>query len=100
MKNTELKKFTLGYALTQEQIEYYNQYGFIHFENFLPEHEVDSIIKSSEKLQDDWIKYNVKQVNGIPIKYGKTNMVIQLYSVLHLPINTAMRYNLLSSIHN
>jgi hypothetical protein len=34
MKNIELKKFTLGYALTQEQIDYYNEYGFIHFEQF------------------------------------------------------------------
>ncbi|HRH58596.1 MAG: phytanoyl-CoA dioxygenase family protein [Chitinophagales bacterium] len=83
MKNIELKKFSLGYSLTQEQIDYYNTYGFIHFESFLSEQEVDEIIFSSEKLQEDWIKYNVKQVNGIPIKYGKDehgNTIVQRFA--------------------
>ncbi|MDB5228124.1 MAG: phytanoyl-CoA dioxygenase [Bacteroidota bacterium] len=70
MKKIELKKFTLGYALTKEQIEYYNTYGFIHFEDFLSEQQVDAIIHSAEKLQDEWISKDIKQVNGIPIKYG------------------------------
>ncbi len=83
MKNIELKKFILGSSLTQEQIDYYNQYGFIHFENFLTEKEVDDIILSSQKIQEDWIRYNVKQINGIPIKYGKDehgNTIVQRFA--------------------
>lgn len=83
MKNIELKKFTLGYALTQEQIDYYNEYGFIHFEQFLPEQEIDTIIASAEQVQQEWLKYNVKQINGIPIKYGKDehgNQIVQRFA--------------------
>lgn len=71
MKNIQLKRFTLGYTLKKEQIDYYNHYGFLHFENFLSASDVDAIIASAEQVQKDWVDNNVKVVNGIPIKYGK-----------------------------
>lgn len=83
MKNIELKKFTLGYSLTQEQIEYYNTYGFLHFEDFLKEDQVDAIIASSEQVQNEWIRNQVKVINGIPIKYGvdeNGNKIVQRFA--------------------
>ena len=83
MRNIELKKFTLGYSLTQEQIEYYNTYGFLHFEDFLNEDQVDAIIASSEQVQNEWIRNQVKVINGIPIKYGvdeNGNKIVQRFA--------------------
>lgn len=83
MENTVIKKFNLGYALTQEQIDYFNKYGFLHFEGFYTEQEIDNIIGSAEKIQTNWIENNVKQINGIPIKYGRDehgNKIVQRFA--------------------
>ena len=83
MKNIEIKKFELGYALTQEQIDYFNTHGFLHFEGFLPEEQVDAIIASSEQVQNEWIRNQVKTINGIPIKYGVDehgNKIVQRFA--------------------
>jgi len=83
MKNIELKKFTLGYALTEEQIQYFNTNGFLHFEGFLLEQEVDQIIASAERVQEEWLRNQVRQINGIPIKYGKDeygNTIVQRFA--------------------
>lgn len=86
MKNIPLKKFTLGYSLTDEQIEYFNKYGFLHFENFLSEEETDAILQSTERVQQEWIANDVKQVNGVPIKYGideNGNKIVQRFAFLN-----------------
>jgi phytanoyl-CoA hydroxylase len=86
MKNIPLKKFTLGYALTDEQIEYFNKYGFLHFENFLSEEKTDAILQSTERVQQEWIANDVKQVNGVPIKYGideNGNKIVQRFAFLN-----------------
>lgn len=65
------QKFTFSGALTAEQIDFFNQNGFIHFEQFGSEEIVQSIIQSTEQVQEQWIAKNVQKINGVPIKYGK-----------------------------
>ncbi len=70
MQTKYYKKFTLGTEITEEQLNFFDEFGFIHFEDFLSTEDVDDIIKSTETLQHHWVINQVNQVNGIPIKYG------------------------------
>ena len=65
------KTFTLANQLTDEQINFFNQYGFIHFKNFINPETVSSIIDASKQVQQKWIDNDLQKVNGVPIKYGK-----------------------------
>ncbi|WP_119791370.1 phytanoyl-CoA dioxygenase family protein [Flavobacterium anhuiense] len=65
------KTFTLANQLTAEQINFFNQYGFIHFKNFITSETVSSIIDASKEVEQKWIDNDLQKVNGVPIKYGK-----------------------------
>lgn len=65
------KKFTYDGKLTAEQYLFFQKNGFIHFESFVSQDVVKDILDSLEQIQDEWVKNDVKQVNGIPIKYGQ-----------------------------
>src|SRR5690606_26958215 len=60
----------LGPQLSQEQREFFNRNGFLHFPSFLDRHAVDSILKAIEEVQERWFAQGVTMVNGIPIKMG------------------------------
>src|SRR5258708_15925146 len=62
--------FKLGEILNQDQKGFFEKYGFLHFKNFINKQAVDRIIQESQKIQDQWIREDVKSVNGVPIKYG------------------------------
>ena len=84
-------KFQLEEELTREQIEFYNENGFIHFENFIKPETVELVIKSSQEVERRWIEKNVKKVNGVPIKYGKDlngETIVQRFAFLsqHSPM--------------
>ncbi|MES2827321.1 MAG: phytanoyl-CoA dioxygenase family protein [Bacteroidota bacterium] len=64
-------KFTLGNTITQEQSDFFNKNGFIHFKNFIKKETVNDIINASLTVQDEWLKNQRVKVNGIPVKYGK-----------------------------
>ncbi|MDB5088024.1 MAG: phytanoyl-CoA dioxygenase [Mucilaginibacter sp.] len=65
------KKFTLGEQLTGEQQLFFNEHGFIHFKNFITPETVNSIVKASQQVQQQWLNAGTTKVNGVPIKYGK-----------------------------
>src|SRR5690606_10258574 len=60
----------LGPQLSQEEREFFNRNGFLHFPSFLDRHAVDSILKAIEEVQERWFAQGVTMVNGIPIKMG------------------------------
>lgn len=62
--------FSLNGQLTNEQQDFFEKNGFIHFKNFISKSEVESILKESERIQEDWISKDLKMINGVPIKYG------------------------------
>lgn len=65
------KKFTLGQRLTQEQHDFFNKNGFIHFKNFISQDTVNSIVRASQQVEQNWLANAVTKVNGVPIKFGK-----------------------------
>jgi ectoine hydroxylase-related dioxygenase (phytanoyl-CoA dioxygenase family) len=83
--------FTLSDTLTDEQKQFFDQYGFIHFKHFLKPEAVQELIKASEEVQKRWISEKVEKVNGVPIKYGKDlngEPIVQRFAFLnqHHPI--------------
>lgn len=64
-------KFTLGQTITDEQKDFFNRKGFIHFKNFIQPETVADIIEASLAVQQQWISTQRQKVNGVPVKYGK-----------------------------
>ncbi len=62
--------FSLGDRLTAAQLEFFEKNGFIHFKNFIPKETVKQLLEEAVKIQDQWIREDVKSINGVPIKYG------------------------------
>ena len=63
-------KFNLNGEPTSEQTASFDLNGFIHYKNFLDKGTISKIIDALYALQQKWISDNVKEVNGIPIRYG------------------------------
>ena len=64
------KKFIFEGLLNDEQIQFFQQHGFIHFEKFADRDTVNGIIRSTERVQSAWVEKGLEKVNGVPIKYG------------------------------
>ena len=65
------KKFRFNDQLTAEQYLFFHKHGFIHFEGFVSKAQVDDMLASLVPVEQDWVGQRRKDVNGIPIKYGK-----------------------------
>jgi ectoine hydroxylase-related dioxygenase (phytanoyl-CoA dioxygenase family) len=83
--------FSLSENLSSEQIDFFEQYGFLHFSSFLKQEAVAEMIKASQEIQENWIRENREKVNGVPIKYGfdiDGKKIIQrfAFSSLHHPV--------------
>lgn len=65
------KKFIFIDKISKEQLNFYNEFGFIHFKNFFTKEQIVEALKAIESLQSEWISEGLEKVNGIPIKYGK-----------------------------
>ncbi|NVO32609.1 phytanoyl-CoA dioxygenase family protein [Hymenobacter lapidiphilus] len=64
-------RFTLADRLTQEQLAFFQEHGFLHFRGFIGTDTVAELLRASEQVQQRWLADEVKKVNGVPIKYGK-----------------------------
>lgn len=67
---TTYPKFSMGAELTQEQIQFFNENGFIHFKKFIDEDKVKQSLDGLMELQARWIAEGRKMVNGVPLKFG------------------------------
>lgn len=63
-------KFTLGKSFTQEQLDFFNEYGFIHFTGAISPEEVKFLISGYEEAQEKLIQSRTKVVKGIPVIFG------------------------------
>jgi ectoine hydroxylase-related dioxygenase (phytanoyl-CoA dioxygenase family) len=87
MREFTYKKFELGSELTQEQQDFFEKWGFIHFKNFISKEKVADIIKGAESVQTKWIAENRELVNGVPVKYGRDidgTKIVQRYAFASL----------------
>jgi ectoine hydroxylase-related dioxygenase (phytanoyl-CoA dioxygenase family) len=68
--NGSYPHFSLGLKLTEEQKNFFDTYGFLHFKNFVDAETVKAMLAESVRIQNEWITEDRKSVNGVPIKYG------------------------------
>src|SRR3981081_1874519 len=74
------KTFFFQDSITAEHLNFYNKYGFIHFQKFIDIEKVKKIIDEIKRTQKFIIEKNFDKINGIPIKFGfdqDNNKIIQ-----------------------
>lgn len=71
MKKWE-SRFTLGTVITPEQFDFFNEHGIIVFRNFINPAAVQTYVNEIARIEQLWLNENREKVNGIPIKFGKT----------------------------
>jgi ectoine hydroxylase-related dioxygenase (phytanoyl-CoA dioxygenase family) len=74
------KIFSLKDGITQEHLDFYKKYGFVHFEKFLSEDQLKVIWASVAEAHKHIINNNIDKINGIPLKYGvdeNNNKIVQ-----------------------
>lgn len=66
------RKFVLGdEGITPEQKAFFDEFGFIHFENHFSPAQIQQALDAVAEIEREWINASVEKINGIPIKYGK-----------------------------
>src|SRR5688572_704340 len=70
MKLKDYPRFEFSSPLTRTHIDFFEEYGFLHFKNFITRETVDLFKREMKKIEGKWIEGNVDKVNGVPIKYG------------------------------
>ena len=83
--------FTLGATITEEQLAFFNQHGFIHFKKFIHQEAIDTLVNASKKVEHEWVSKNRIKANGVPIKYGKDldgSTIVQRFAFInqHNPV--------------
>ena len=58
-------------SLSPEQQQFLDAQGYIKFDQFLSDDEVDFFWRELEKVQASWITEGRQKACGIPIKYGR-----------------------------
>lgn len=71
MKPFEAISFTLGETLTQEQIDFFNKNGFLHFKNFIPKDVVQLFLSEAKRVEAFLLAKKVEKINGVPLKFGR-----------------------------
>ncbi|MEC8278419.1 MAG: phytanoyl-CoA dioxygenase, partial [Myxococcota bacterium] len=70
MRYTTQPSFELGPEITQEQLDFFDQHGFIHFRNVASDEEVDAIIQAMDEMEHQFISEDREFVMGVPIQWG------------------------------
>lgn len=83
--------FTLGATITEEQLAFFNQHGFIHFKKFINPEAINTLVNASKKVEHEWVSKNRLKANGVPIKYGKDldgSTIVQRFAFInqHNPV--------------
>jgi len=84
------QKFIFTEEVTEDQLRFFDQYGFIHFKHFYSLPQIREAIQAIEQLQNEWIQNGTEKINGVPIKFGKDENgkpIVQrfAFSSLHSP---------------
>lgn len=69
--NFQYRKFHLGDKLTEEQMAFFNKYGFLHFTEVLSKEEVKAIIDSYYEAQKKLFAEGATEINGVPLFMGE-----------------------------
>jgi phytanoyl-CoA hydroxylase len=97
MSKLNREPFILSDNLTDEQLSFFTENGFIHFKKFLPKETVSLYLSEIERIEKQWLDEGVEKVNGVPLKFGKDeagNKMIQRFCFLNLystPLNELLQ---------
>lgn len=83
MSTYQHKTYQFNARLTDEQLHFFNKYGFIHFKNFVSRGTVTTFIEELGKIQQELMSNKITKVNGVPLKYGcdsNGNPIIQRFA--------------------
>ena len=65
------KRFVLGAHLTDEQRDFFDCWGFLHFEGFATAAEVEELRGGMRAAEERLLAGKPTHVNGIPVRYGR-----------------------------
>jgi len=97
-------KFTLGESLTPEQIQFFHEYGFIHFKSAFSSEEVQEIVSALQNTERHLIDNKIDNINGVPVIFGedeKGDTIAQRIPFSHLhceKLNQFARSNRIQSL--
>src|SRR5581483_1272804 len=77
------QKFTLSDQPTQQQLDFFNTFGFIHFKHVFTPEQIGKGLDEIKRIEQAWIEEQREKVNGIPVKYGKDekgNTIVQRFA--------------------
>ncbi len=86
MSKLTREPFILSDTLTDEQLEFFNETGFIHFKSFLSKETVALYLSEIERIEKQWLAEGIDKVNGVPLKFGRDeagNKMIQRFCFLN-----------------
>lgn len=70
MKKADQPVFRFEGHITSEQLQYFNKYGIIQFKQFIDKDTVRRFIRETDSVQHQLLRYDIRKVNGIPLKFG------------------------------
>ncbi len=71
MNKFQYKKFDFTGKLNQEALDYFKDFGVIHFKNFIDKETVKLFITELKTVEAKWIAEGIEVMNGTPLKFGK-----------------------------
>ena len=71
MNKAQQPVFRFEGTITNPQLQYFRKHGIIQFKNFVDRNTVQRFIHETENVQDQLLRYDIKKVNGIPLKFGQ-----------------------------
>src|ERR1051326_2355497 len=80
-------RFKFPSDFSEEHLQSSNKNGFLHFTEFIDKEMVQKVINAAKETEEAWLKKDVKQVYGVPIKYGKDldgKKIVQRFAFLSL----------------
>jgi len=86
MSKLNREPFILSDKLTEEQLNFFSENGFIHFKNFLPKEMVALYLQEIKRIETQWLEEGLDKINGVPLKFGKDedgNKMIQRFCFLN-----------------
>lgn len=70
MKKANQPVFHFEGTITPFQLQYFRKNGIIQFRNFVDKATVARFIRETEQVQEQLLRYGIRKVNGIPLKFG------------------------------
>ncbi len=71
MKLNDYPIFEFSDPLKPEHIDFFEQYGFLHFRGFINPETVNLFRNEMRAIETKWAEQNIEKVNGVPIKWGR-----------------------------